>query len=438
MRFARQWGGVAVLVAGVMLAPLASPALGQTQGWGRFSLFAQTSNMRTDSGFSSNSSDILGYFTLRSPSADNGGFEYAIDVRSAKYSGAFNQNQVSFYDAYVGYRAQNGVGFRLGDMWLNDLGALGALGGALVEYRAQEASSLGRLRLGLFGGLEPNPFTTGYATGIRKGGAYVALDGDLGRRSVLGYVTIKNQGMTERQVVTMLNFIPVGRSFFLYQMAEYDLKGPAGTGKSGLNYFFTNVRYAPSDVIEFQGMYHHGLSIDSRTITNDELTGKPVDPRLLTGFLFESAGGRVTVSITPRVRVWGGYYRDRNNTDTTATGRIQGGFWANDVFGSGLDVTISDNRSDRTGNHYDSWYGSIGASIGRSVYLTADYTTSLSILSFTDSGGVTIESRPQSKRYSLSTSINLNRTFSLLLQGERLLEDTSHEDRLMAGITVRF
>jgi len=431
-------GTAAAVLGGLFLAVIATSSPAQTQGWGRFSLFAQTSNQRQDSGFSSNSSDIIGYFTLHSPSNDDGGIEYAIDVRSANYSGAFQQSQVSVYDAYVGYRTQGGFGLRLGEMWLNDLGALGALGGALFEYRSPHESALGRLRVGLFGGMEPSAFKAGFVNGVRKGGAYVALDGDLGRRDVLGFVTIRNQNLTERQVATMLNFIPIGRKFFIYQAAEYDLQGPAGTGKSGLNYFFTNIRYAPSDVIEFEGTYHHGLSIDARTITTDELNGRPVDSRLLTGLLFESAGGRLTVSLSRFVRVWGGYYRDRNNVESSATGRVQAGFWATDVFGSGIDFTASDNRMDRTGNHYDSWYTSLGTSIGRSVYLTADYTTSLSIVSFTDSGGVLVESRPQSKRYSLSTMINLSRWLSLMVQGERLLEDTSRDNRVLAGITVRF
>ena len=438
MRLRFQLGAAGVVLACALPVLTPAPAAAQTQGWGTFSLFAQTSNQRQDSGFSSNMTDVLGYLTVHSPSNENGGLEYAIDIRGANYSGAFQQNQVSVYNAYVGMRSANGFGVRLGEMWLNDLGALGDIGGALLEYRSPHASILGHLRLGLFGGMEPQAFQAGFVSGVKKAGGYVAFDGDLGRRHVLGFVTIRNQNMTERQVLTMLNFLPVGRQFFLYQAAEYDLKGPAGTGKSGLNYFFTNIRYAPSDTIEFQGTYHHGLSIDSRTITNDELNGRPVDPRLLTGLLFESEGGRVTVSLSRFVRVWGGYYRDRNNMDESATGRVQAGFWATDIFGSGVDVTVSDNRSDRTGNHYDSWYTSIGTSIGRSVYLTADYTTSLSIVSFTDSGGVTIESRPQSKRYSLSGMVNLSRHLSLLLEGERLLEDTSHEDRLMAGFTIRF
>ncbi|TAM56193.1 MAG: hypothetical protein EPN53_02040 [Acidobacteria bacterium] len=426
----------AMAVAAALLTAASAPA--QTKGWGTFSLFGQSSTQRQDTGYSYSTSDLIAYLTLRSPGNDDGGLEYGLDVRSARYSGVFDQNQVSIYDAYFGFRSKSGFGFRLGQMWLNDLGALGSFGGALLEYRAKRPSALGRLRLGLFGGGEPDLFKVSYAQGVRKAGGYVALDGDLGRRHVLGFVTVRNHNLTEREVVTLLNFLPIGRTFFLYQTSEYDIKGPGGTGKTGLNYFFANVRYAPSDVVEFQGTYHHGRSIDARTITNDELNGRPVDSRLLTGLLFESAGGRVTVSLSRHLRVWGGYYRDRNNLDAAATGRVQAGFWASDILGSGFDVTVSDNRIDRTGNRYDSWYTSVGASIGRSVYITADYTTSLSVLSFTGSDGVIVESRPQSKRYSLSANVNLTRHLSLLLQAERLLDDTSHEDRVMAGATVRF
>ncbi len=409
-----------------------------TPGWGRFSLFVQGSRNVQDTGFSSNLSDVIGNLTIRSASNDDGGAEYALDARGATYSGSFQEQQTSIYDAYVGYRTSSGFGLRVGQMWLNDLGALGSVGGVLAEYRARESSAAGRFRLGLFAGMEIDPYKATFVSGIKKSGAYAALDGDLGRKHVLGFVTIRNQGLTERQVATMLNFLPVGRQFFMYQAAEYDLKGPGGTDKKGLNYFFVNARWAPSEVVDFQGTYHHGLSIDSRTITNDELSGRPVDPRLLTGFLFESAGGRVTVSPTRRVRVWAGYYRDRNSVDSSPTGRINAGMWAGNILGSGLDLTVSDNRWDRTGNHYDSWYVSLGASLARTVYVSADYTTSLSVLSFTNSGGVTVESRPQTKRYALSANVNLSRALALIFTAERFIVDTGHEDRAMGGFVVRF
>jgi hypothetical protein len=49
----------------------------------------------------------------------------------------------------------------------------------------------------------------------------------------------------------MLNFIPVGTKFFLYQAAEYDSRAPAARAR-GLTYLFANVRYAPVQALEFR------------------------------------------------------------------------------------------------------------------------------------------------------------------------------------------
>ncbi|MGE5237070.1 MAG: hypothetical protein ACM3O7_12040 [Acidobacteriota bacterium] len=55
---------------------------------------------------------------------------------------------------------------------------------------------------------------------VRKGGAFVALEADDGRRHVLGYVRIQNSGLTESSVLTFTNFIPSGRRFALLISAE--------------------------------------------------------------------------------------------------------------------------------------------------------------------------------------------------------------------------
>jgi hypothetical protein len=399
----------------------------------------QSARSQQDSGLATNFSEVAASLTLRSPSSGGGGFEYAIDMRSAAYPGTERDNILSVYDAYVGYQnAGGGLGVRVGQMWLNDLGGLGSLGGMQVEYRQQQPSAAGRLRFGLFAGLEPNYFKAGYVDGIKKAGAYVAFDGNRGWKNVLGLVTVRQQNLTERQVVTMLNFIPAGKKFFLYQAAEYDLKGPGGQGQGGLTYFFANVRYAPADVVEFQGTYHHGRSIDARTITNDVITGRPVDPRLLDGLLLDSAGARITVSVSRWVRVWGGVYSDRTNLEDKPATRINAGFSTTNILGSGFDFTVSDFRTDRVGNKYDSWYVSLGKSLGRSVYLSADYTSSLSIVRLTDAGGITVESRPSTKRYSLSSVINLSRVMSVLITAERLAELTASQNRALLGLTFRF
>ena len=109
--------------------------------------------------------------------------------------------------------------------------------------------------------------------------------------------------------------------------------------------------------LEFQGLYHHGLSIDTRTIAQDILNGRPVDPRALDGFLFGSVGGRVTIEPVRGLRFWGGYSQEKGSRTGETYPRYQAGFTALNVFGSGLDLTASDNRYDMpSAGSYDSWY----------------------------------------------------------------------------------
>jgi len=323
-------------------------------------------------------------------------------------------------------------------MWLNELGGLGQIAGGLVSYRQESPWAIGRVRAGIFGGLEPKILDVGYEKDIRKYGGFLALDGGNNRSHVLGWVRIRDAGMTERSVLTTTNFIPIGKEFFLYQAAEYDLQKPGGLGKGGLNYLFANVRYSPIPLLELQGLYHHGRSIDARSLTQDQLNGRPIDSRAIEGFLFESAGGRITIKILPTLRIYGGYSRERDNRDDHPYGRATLGFFTSNVLGSGFDLTVTDNRSDRTGGKYDAWYASLGHNIGSKVYLSADYSTSLSVLSFTGSDGVTIETRPKTKRYGLSGNANLSRHFSLLLTGEELRQDSTKDLRLLLGLVFRF
>ncbi len=408
-------------------------------GWGRFSLFLSDSSSRADGGFTATDREVITSLTLRAPVSDADGLDYGLDVRQTSYAASELPASTSIYDAYLGVRTGGGrFTLRMGQMWLNDLGALGSVGGFLVEFRQPPTEGGGHLRFGLFGGLEPNVFTAGYVAGVRKGGAYVAWDGSSARRHVLGYVTIRQHGLVERSVLTTYNFIPAGRTFFLYQVAEYDLKGPAGIGKGGLNYFFATARLAPVEAFEVQATYHRGRSIDTRTITTDVLNGRPVDPRALEGLLFESAGGRITVQVVRGLRLWAGYARDRNNQEDKATARTTAGLSAINILGSGFDFTASDSRMHRPTGSYDSLYVSLGKTLGSRVYLSADYTTSLSVFRIVGSDGVVVENRPQSRRTSLTSNINLSRVFSLFFTAEHLTETGSRENRVLTGLTVRF
>ncbi|MDX2437267.1 MAG: hypothetical protein QNL88_09480 [Acidobacteriota bacterium] len=426
------------LAAAALLPPPVSAQAIPTNG--RFSLFYNWSERDLDGGYTSDFSEVIARFSMYSEPAVGTNFEFGIDARAAMFPGNEGRDgRVSIYDAWVGYRGNDGRWtLRLGQMWLRNMGGIGAIGGLFGEYQFKNASDFGQFRVGLFAGAEPKIRDVGFVDGITKGGAYVAVDAAHGRRHVLGWVLIRNEELTERSIVVFNNFIPVKRKFSLYQALEYDLEGPAGLGDPELGYFFANMRYAPVRLIEFQGTYHRGRSLDARSITDDVLDGRPVDPERLQGLLFES--GRLRVNLRPWrwVRFWISYGRDRNNSDDEWADRANLGLSLNNIAKIGLDFSASTSRINRLDREYDSTWVSLGKTIGRRVYLSLDYLTSLSVFQYNDGGGGTIEVRPESKRYSLSMNANVNKTFSLLL----VIEQTDHDDydevRALTGLTIRF
>lgn len=435
-----------LLIAGLAAVPCASaqssaPATTTLPRWARVSFFAQGSTTTPVEGESSSFSEFVTTIATESTRREDGGFEYGFDGRFGAYPSAEDRDpRVSIYDAYI---AQRFAGGRLlvkgGQMWLNDLGGLGSVGGGLVEYRKSPGSKGLRWRFGAFGGVEPKILQAGYASGIKKFGGYAAFEGNGAQKHVVGYVNVRNGNLTERSVLTFTNYVPVKQSFFLYQAAEFDLSGPGGQGNGGLTYFFANARVAPSRVFDVQLTYHRGRSIDARTITDDLLHGRPVAPKSLEGYLYQSANARVTVEVFKGFRVFAGYGQDKNDSSDAAVDRITFGVFSSNLFGTGLDLNVSDYRYNRPeGSSYDSWYVSVGRSVGSKLYLSGDYSTSLSILRYTQSNGITIENRPQTQRFGGSALVHLTRSMSLVLNVDHTRDDAYTEFRFMAGLTYRF
>ncbi|MGZ4779811.1 MAG: hypothetical protein ACXV5L_11475 [Thermoanaerobaculia bacterium] len=407
----------------------------------RLSFFGSSQRADLGNGDIRDFGELTAALVLRSAiGGDDDAFEYALDLRSTGYQSAQRRPaRTRLYEAWGGGRIAGGhVALRAGQMWLSDLGSLGSVGGAMAEYQTGSAAGTGQWRIGAFAGVEPKPFDAGYLSSLKKGGAWVAFDGHGSRRHVIGYVQVRNGNLTERSVLTTMNFIPVSQKLFFYQTAEYDLAGPGGQGRGGLNYIFANARYAPARIVEFMATYHHGRSIDARTISDDILNGRPVDQKTLDGFLFDSVGGRVTVEVMRGVRVFGGYSTDRHNANEKPLGRISAGLWVANIARSGIDLNISDNRTQQPGGDSDAWYASIGRNLGRRLYVSADYSTSLAIVRVVDNGGTTIFTHPQSKRYGVSAVWNLYRSVSLLFTSERFSDDFSTDNRITTGMVYRF
>jgi hypothetical protein len=410
--------------------------------WGRVSLFALAAQRSQAGGENNLFTELVGTLMFRSSVGEDGGFEYAIDSRFAGYPSTEGRRQrISIYDAHLGWWNKGRIfGFRVGQVWLDELGALGSLGGVVAEARPVRKLPLGigEMRVGGFWGFEPKIMGAGYVSSVNKFGGYLTIEGTTARKHILGYVNIENQGLTERSVLVFSNYIPIKREFYLYQAMEYDLQGPAGQGQGRLTYFFANARYSPLRLIELQGIYHHGRSIDARTITEQVRSGRPVSESALEGFLFESIGGRLTLRFFPGLQVFAGYAQDKTNEQDEKRDRLTFGFFGYNLFKTGLDLRVTNSRFSQAGrSSYNSWYVSLGKTFGRSLYLEGFFSSSVSILRYFGSQ-VQLETRPRTELFGLSSIFYLTRRASLLLTLERTSGDFPGETRAMTGLSYRF
>ena len=419
----------------------AAPASASIPRWARVSFYANVASTTGADGSSSSFSELVTNVAAQSVQHAGNGFEYGLDARFGAYPSTDDRDpRTSVYDAFVEQRLVDGrVLVKAGQMWLNDLGGLGSVGGALVEVRQSADSTRLRWRAGGFGGVEPEIMDVGYVSGVKKFGGYFALEGNGAQRSVIGYINVRNEDLTERSVLSFTNYIPVQQSVFIYQAAEVDLTGPGGEGSGGLTYFFVNARVAPAKRADIQATYHRGRSIDARSITDDLLNGRPVPAKTLDGFLYESIGARLTVEVAKGVRVFAGYGQDKNDRDADPMDRLSFGVYTSNLFGTGVDVNVTDYRYQRgSASSYDSWYVSAGRSFGSRLYLSGEYTTSLSVLRYAREDGFLVESRPQTDRFGASANIYLSRTLSLLVVADYTRDEGYKETRLLSGLSVRF
>ena len=431
----------ACAVFAVLLAS-AGPAHAQGAGraFGRVSFFVDTAIRSPHDGVPMRTIELVTAATFRLPDADEPGVDVGIDLRYSRLSPGHRPQRVSLYDAFAGGRFGEQGQFRVlaGHVWLPDLGSVGALAGGLLEYRRGSREGGTRVRIGAFSGLEPFAYETGYAANVRKHGGYVSVERGALRRHVVGYAQVRNGSVAERSVVTTTNFIPGGRRLFVYQAAEFDVSGPAGgAADGGLSYFLANVRATPASRLEILATYSRGRSLDARRLADDLANGRPLSPLEIEGLRYESRGGRITVEVFRNVRIYGGYAQDRNNRDDAPTGRLLVGGHAGNLFGTGLSVSASSSRMERSTGSYDSRYVSVGRAIGRAVYVSADYSTSLSIARFLRSDGLIIETRPSSRRFAGNVNAVLGRHLSLLATADYTQDDVMNELRILTGLSYR-
>ena len=380
-------------------------------------------------------------FDVETPDFDGAGTEYRVNLRQSMRSST-DSRRWSLYDGYVGYRfgSQGQVRVRAGHMWLPDLGSAGGVAGGLVEYRQPRPSAKAfGVRAGVFAGREALGYTMGYVPNVQKVGGYLALERGFLRRHIVGFTRTRQGAFVERSVVTVTNFVPIGSPVFIYQVAEFDVTGPAnGEGRRGLAYLLVNARATVAPRVEVLATVQQGRSIDARTLTDDLRNGRSVTPERLEGLRYASVGGRATVEVARNVRIYAGYSRDQDNRNDQPTGRLLIGGHAGNLGGSGLDVSASNSRIDRPLGPYHSRYVSIGHALGRRGYVSVDYATSLSVVRFVRSDGVVIDTRPRTRRVSGNGSVTLSRRFSLIVSGDLNRYDDGSQFRTMTGFSIRF
>jgi hypothetical protein len=432
------------LLTAIAFAVSAGAASSQTAPavTGRVSIHFDAVKRTAADGDESSAMEISTGLSLESSeTAEGNGVEYRLDARRSQAISGVRPERTSIYDAYVGAHFGQGVQLRVraGHMWLQDLGTIGTLAGGLVEVGHARTAEGTRLRAGAFFGREPNAYQIGYVPAVRKMGAYAAIESGFLRRHVVGYTRITQSAPTERSVISVTNFVPAGSKFFAYQAAELEMRGPAnGTAPPGLSYFVANVRFTATDRVELAGTYNRGRSIDARTLTTELLSGRALTPQAVEGLRYESRGGRVTVEVVRGTRLYGSYSQDRTNREDALTGRVTVGGHASNILRSGFDLSASDSRIERPMGAYHSRYVSVGRNVTRALYLSGDYSTSLSIVRFLRSDGVIIETRPWTRRVSGSGSAMMGRHLTLLLTADYTKDDAQTDLRIFSGVSYRF
>jgi len=408
----------------------------------RVSVHVDSATRAAIDGTRSSDANLSTAVTFESNESDSDrGVDFRVDMRHSRAISGLRPDRTSFYDAYAGGHLGGDTQLRLrvGHMWLTDLGTIGALAGGLIEVGQKRSKEGTRFRVGAFAGREPQMYDLGYVPDVRKTGAYAAIESGALRRHVIGYTRIQQGSLTERSVLSVTNYVPAGSRFFAYQAAEIDVKGPAqGSAPSGVSYFLTNARYSPAQRVEISGTYNRGRSIDARTLTNDLLNGRALTQQAAEGLRYESRGGRLTVEVVRGVQIYGSYAQDRTNRDDALTGRTMIGGHAGNLLRSGFDVSASDSRVTRPTGAYHSRYLSVGRNVGRSLYVSGDYSTSLSVVQFLRSDGIVIETRPWTRRFSGSANATLGRSTSVLFTIDYTQDEAQDEIRVLSGISYRF
>jgi len=225
------------------------------------------------------------------------------------------------YEVFLEYAPSQGpMEITLGRMLRSEMRGVGYLDGVAVTYRLRE-----RCKVGLFGGLQPEPYRSGFRTDERKLGAFLLVNTKMGHRAE---VTLAAAGIgryvhreVSREYLTGEVDFAFARRLSLTQYCEIDLNRfwrRHATGRAvDLSNASINVTYSPSSWLTLGGSY------DTRRLVRSWET------RSLADSLFDDAlrqGWRVSVSLQPspftRFAIDGGLQRHKDSPDVYSMGLL--------------------------------------------------------------------------------------------------------------------
>ncbi len=112
--------------------------------WGRVSFYSNSANVTAPNAPGAAQTEFISSVVYRSPERVDDGLEFGLDIRHSRFTSEDREAHTSIYDAFAGVRFNEGtMAVRGGHMWINDLGGLGSVAGALFEVTQGPTSTDG-------------------------------------------------------------------------------------------------------------------------------------------------------------------------------------------------------------------------------------------------------------------------------------------------------
>lgn len=210
------------------------------------------------------------------------GFGFNVRVRARKKPSSTSQHPIlRLYDLGVHYQSANeALKMGVGRLSPGEVSGVGEFDGGLFQVKIAS-----QMKVGVFGGFQPQQITSGFDSNAHKAGAYVNWDrsgwGSLRQNTTLAFVGEYQNGQIDREYFYFQNFLWFGRTISLFQHVAVDLnRGNQAPSRKKIDFHnaYTSLRISPSS--------HLTLSVgyDARNQHTMPMYDSPEDSLLVVAF----------------------------------------------------------------------------------------------------------------------------------------------------------